>query len=190
VGRPYAVRNPRWVTLPNLLSLIRVLLLPPSLWALARQEVAGTLPVALTLTAAFVSDALDGLFARWRGWVSDLGRVLDPLADKIYLGGLVLYLALERDFPLWLVGVIVARDLFLIVAASFLVRRYNIVFAANFWGKTSTVILMALVVAVILRVKEVIPWLVGAALVALLLSLAAYVRDAMRFLRGGAARAV
>lgn len=185
---PHEIRNPRVATPPNLLSLIRVLLLPPTLLALGRQETAGPLPPLVLIACALGTDALDGLLARRRGWVSDTGRGLDPLADKIYLGGIVLYLALARDFPLWLVALIVARDLFLILAGTLLVRRYRVMFAANVWGKVSTALLGTLVMVYILHLEELAPWLIAAVVIALGVSLATYVLNAVRFLREREAR--
>jgi CDP-diacylglycerol--glycerol-3-phosphate 3-phosphatidyltransferase len=182
----------RWTPLatpPNALSFLRMLLLPPTLLALAHQDRVGDALVLVLLGIAVGTDALDGVLARWRGWVSDWGRVLDPLADKVYLGGVVLYLALERDFPLWLVALVLARDLFLVVTSALLVRRYNVVFGANLWGKLMTIALSVLVFAYVLRVDAVKPWLVAVAVTGLALSLVGYVREAVGFMRRGAARA-
>lgn len=185
-SQPYRIRDRRWATLPNLFSLVRVLLLVPTLIALEREEVIGPLPGVALVACALGTDVLDGLLARWRGWVSDLGRVLDPLADKIYLGGLVLYLSLARDFPWWLVGFVLARDLFLIAAGALVARRHGVVFAANAWGKVSTVILSLLVLAYLVRWEAAFPWLIAATAATLTLSLYAYVRNALRFLRARA----
>jgi CDP-diacylglycerol--glycerol-3-phosphate 3-phosphatidyltransferase len=185
--RPHTLAG-RIVTPPNALSFLRMLLLPPTLMALDRQDVGGTLPVILALGCALGSDALDGLLARWRGWVSNWGRVLDPLADKVYLGGVVLYLTLARGFPAWLLALVLARDAFLVASSAFLVRRYKVVFGASLWGKVSTVTLSLLVVAYVLRIEVAEPWLIGAATAALALSVVGYVRNALAFLRHGAAR--
>ncbi len=188
--QPYAIRRTRVATPPNALSFLRMLLLAPTLLALSGQERTGNLPVVVLLGSALGSDAVDGLLARRRGWVSDWGRVLDPLADKVYLGGVVLYLALERDFPLWVLALVIARDLFLVVTSALLVRRYNVVFSPNLWGKATTVVLSVLIFAYVLRVDAVKPWLIAAALIGLVLSLLGYVRNAVRFLRQGSAPGV
>lgn len=183
-GRPYRIRNPRFATLPNFLSAVRIFLLPLSLLALERQSAWGVWPVVLAVGGALATDALDGLLARGRGSVSDLGRVLDPLADKVYIAGLFLYLVVRRGFPAWLLVLVIARDLFLIVAALALARRRRVVFAANLWGKVSMVTLSLLACAYVLEVAPAVPWLVDAAVVAIGLSLVTYVRDGVRFVRG------
>jgi CDP-diacylglycerol--glycerol-3-phosphate 3-phosphatidyltransferase len=186
---PYRVRRVRFGTLPNLLSFVRILLLPLTILALDRQETLGIWPVLAVIGAALGSDALDGLLARWRGSASDFGRILDPLADKIYIGGVVLYLAVARNLPLWLVVLVVARDGLLILGSTLLVRRHRVVFAANLWGKISTVVLSLLLVAYVLRIEVIASWLITVAAVALGVSFIVYVRDALRFLRQGATQA-
>jgi CDP-diacylglycerol--glycerol-3-phosphate 3-phosphatidyltransferase len=183
IQQPHVIRRTRVATPPNALSFARMLLLAPTLFALTRQDSTGPLPAVILMGASLGTDALDGLLARRRGWVSDWGRVLDPLADKVYIGGLVLYLALERDFPIWLVALVIARDLFLIVTSALLVRRYSVVFSPNVWGKVTMVVLSVLVFAYVLRVEVVKPWLLAAAVTGLALSLVGYVRNAVGFVR-------
>jgi CDP-diacylglycerol--glycerol-3-phosphate 3-phosphatidyltransferase len=181
--QPHIIRRTRVFTPPNALSFLRMLLLGPTLAALADQDRIGNLPAIVLLGVALGTDAVDGLLARKRGWVSDWGRVLDPLADKIYLGGVVLYLAFARDFPLWLVALVLARDIFLIVTSALLVRRYNVVFSPNLWGKATTVVLAVVVFAYVLNVDAVKPPLLAAAVIGLALSLLGYVRNAVNFVR-------
>jgi hypothetical protein len=80
---------------------------------------------------------------------------------------------------------VLARDLFLIVTSALLVRRYNVVFSPNFWGKATTVVLSVLVFAYVLRVDVVKPPLLIAAVTGLALSLLGYVRNAVTFVRRG-----
>ena len=81
-----------------------------------------------------------------------------------------------------------ARDVFLIVTSALLVRRYNVVFSPNLWGKATTVILSVLVFAYVLNVDAVKPALIAGAVAGLALSLMGYVRNAVRFVRQGPAR--
>jgi CDP-diacylglycerol--glycerol-3-phosphate 3-phosphatidyltransferase len=188
--QPHVIRRTRVFTPPNALSFLRMLMLGPTLAALADQDRIGNLPAIVLLGSALGTDAVDGLLARKRGWVSDWGRVLDPLADKVYLGGVVLYLALARDFPTWLVVLVLARDLFLIVTSALLVRRYNVVFSPNLWGKATTVVLGVLIFAYVLRADAVKAPLLATAVIGLALSLIGYVRTAVRFVRARQAGSV
>ena len=139
-------RLPIW-TLPNLFSLSRILFLVPILWLL-HDDAPGSDGWALAiLIVAGTTDLIDGWLARRKGAISPSGKLIDPLADKILLGGLVLWLALAREFPLWLVGAVLARDLALVLGAWIFLRRERIVFAADWTGKLTTFFLGQLVLA-------------------------------------------
>jgi cardiolipin synthase len=93
--------------LPNLICLIRIALIWPIAVALAR----GAMPTALLLfVAAGVSDALDGYLAKRFRWTSELGKVLDPLADKALLVTVFVEAAWLELIPWWLTAAVVARD--------------------------------------------------------------------------------
>ena len=79
---------------------------------------AGAYPIALGVFAlAAVSDGLDGFLAKRYGWRSDLGGILDPLADKLLLTTMFVVLALKHHLPLWLAGAAVVRDLVIVAGA-------------------------------------------------------------------------
>ncbi|MDQ3424675.1 MAG: CDP-alcohol phosphatidyltransferase family protein [Actinomycetota bacterium] len=140
----------RLATLPNLLSLARLALLAPVLILLDRPEPGSDGRAAAVLFVAGLTDLLDGYLARRRGVVSASGKVVDPIADKVLLGGLVLYLALERGFPVWLVLAILVRDVALILGALFFYRRDQVVFAADWSGKLTTFTMGLLVLAYVI----------------------------------------
>lgn len=102
--------------IPNLISLGRILLTLPIVLALLRQD----FHLALLLFAlAGISDGLDGFLAKHYRWQSRLGTLLDPLADKILLIASSLSLTWLGLLPLWLVGLILLRDLIIIGGALF-----------------------------------------------------------------------
>jgi cardiolipin synthase len=100
--------------IPNGLCIARILMLPPVAWLLVREEFALTLWV---FAFAAASDGLDGFLAKRFGWTSQLGKVLDPLADKILLVGVFVTLAFTGMVPMWLAVVAVARDLIITAGA-------------------------------------------------------------------------
>jgi cardiolipin synthase len=102
------------VNLPNGLTLLRVLLAPTIVIQLLYDYTGAAL---LTFLLAGLTDALDGFFARSRRQRTDLGRVLDPLADKALLGSAFVTLGVLGDLPLWLVIIGVSRDAILIVGS-------------------------------------------------------------------------
>src|SRR5690349_6576877 len=93
--------------LPNALCILRMLLAFPVAWLLAHGDYAMTL---VLFSIAAVTDALDGFLAKRFHWESDLGRILDPLADKTLLVTSFITLAAIGRVPLWLTIVVVARD--------------------------------------------------------------------------------
>jgi CDP-diacylglycerol--glycerol-3-phosphate 3-phosphatidyltransferase len=176
----------RVATLPNLLSLTRVLFLVPILYLLRRPDPASDLWAFVLLFVAGLSDLLDGFLARARGEVSPSGKIVDPLADKILIGGLILYLGAERDFPLWLVVLVLVRDLGLVLVAALFLRRDRVVFAADWSGKLTTFFLLCLIVVHILEWRSWYDALTVLAAVALGLSYVSYGRRGLDFLRAGA----
>ncbi len=92
---------------PNLISLLRIVLVVPLVWAI----VLGRWRLALSIAiVAGVSDGVDGFLARRFGWQSRLGSILDPAADKLMLVGCMVALAWLHEVPCWLVVLVVARD--------------------------------------------------------------------------------
>ncbi len=111
----------RWSYLPNLISLIRIGLVIPVAWSLASRQFA--LSVVLFALAA-CSDAADGFLAKRFGWQSQLGGILDPIADKLLLVTLFVALTWVELIPAWLTITAVARDLIIIGGA--LAYRYYV----------------------------------------------------------------
>lgn len=141
----------RLVTLPNALSMVRMAFLPPVLYLLHRRDPESDQWAVALLFVAGITDLLDGWLARRRGAVSPSGKVVDPLADKVLIGGLVIYLTLARDFPLWLLVAVVARDVALMAGAWLFFRRDRLVFAADWTGKWTTFFLGLLILAHIVQ---------------------------------------
>lgn len=100
--------------IPNALCILRMLLVVPVAWLLAHREFQATLWV---FAIAAATDGLDGFLAKRCGWTSELGKILDPLADKILLVGVFLTLALMGLVPLWLAIAAIGRDLVITVGA-------------------------------------------------------------------------
>jgi cardiolipin synthase (CMP-forming) len=100
--------------IPNALCFLRMLLVVPVVWLLAAGEYRLTLGV---FAVAAASDGLDGFLAKRCGWTSDLGKILDPLADKILLVGVFVTLAALGLVPVWLAATAVARDVIITAGA-------------------------------------------------------------------------
>lgn len=135
----------RLVTLPNALSAVRMAFLPPVLYLLERPDPESDQWAVLLLFVAGITDLMDGWLARRRGAETPSGKVVDPLADKVLIGGLLIYLTVARDFPVWLVLAVVARDVALMAGAWLFFRRERLVFGADWTGKLTTFFLSVLI---------------------------------------------
>jgi cardiolipin synthase len=101
--------------IPNLISVIRILLVVPIAIALARHQLATSLSL---FAVAAASDAADGYLAKRFGWQSELGAVLDPIADKLLLATVFVTLSVLKLVPLWLMAAAVARDVIIVLGAA------------------------------------------------------------------------
>lgn len=100
--------------LPNLISVVRILLIAPTLYAIG----VGAYPAALALFfVAGFSDGLDGFLAKRYGWQTRLGALLDPVADKALMAGVFLTLAATGLVPVWLTAVVICRDVVIVGGA-------------------------------------------------------------------------
>ncbi len=110
--------------LPNLITILRILLTAPFVWTLLH----GHYGVALALfVVAGVSDGVDGFLAKHFDWISRLGAILDPIADKLLLISAYLSLGWLHRLPWWLVALVLLRDLVIVVGAAayyFVVGRF------------------------------------------------------------------
>lgn len=126
-------------TVPNAMSFFRLLLVPVIVWAyMVRQNT----PLTITLLAvSALTDILDGRIARRFNMVSDLGKALDPLADKLTQASIVLCLAFSRPL-LWIVlGICVVREPCMAILGYVTIKKTNQVPCAKWYGKLSTVVL-------------------------------------------------
>ena len=162
-------------TIPNFMSLFRIVLLPFIIWLYWK----GSFDVAAALLiVSALTDMLDGVIARKFNMVSDLGKMLDPLCDKLTQAALLVCLAFRYPY-VWLVFALLAvKDLVVSLLGAAAIRHRGTVHGAQWYGKACTVILESVVAVLILfpRIPEgyVMP-LLGLCAAAILFSLIMYV---------------
>lgn len=101
------------MSIPNIITLARILLVPVIIWAIA----SGQMEIAFAIfVIAGVSDAVDGFLAKRFNMASELGALLDPLADKALLVSIYVALGIWGAFPLWIVILVVSRDIMIVGA--------------------------------------------------------------------------
>lgn len=150
-GQRLAARD--LLAVPNLVTLLRIALVPAVLALMAAGERTGA---AAVLVALFATDGLDGLLARRLDRVTELGKLLDPLADKLAVGAVLLSLVLRGEFPAWAFALVLLRDVLIAVGGAVMTRRTGVVPAALPVGKFALVALAAVTAVYVadLRVFE------------------------------------
>jgi cardiolipin synthase (CMP-forming) len=134
------VLSDRVWTLPNALSVLRLLGVPLFLWLLLGPEADGW-AVALLMFSGF-TDWADGKLARWLDQSSRLGALLDPAADRLYIVSTMVALAVREIVPVWLVALLVGRE-FVLGIALLVLRRYGYPsLQVHYLGKAATLLLL------------------------------------------------
>ena len=125
-----------FIFIPNLLSIIRIYLMYPLLTFISEENYIFALYV---FTVAAATDGLDGYLARVMNWQTDLGKILDPVADKVLLIGTILILWLNNYIPIFVLVVFVLRDFIIIMGAAFHMTVYETAAPnPNIFGKITT----------------------------------------------------
>jgi cardiolipin synthase len=175
-----------FLTLPNLLSITRALLaIPFALVMLSDMPSARVWGVVLMVAAA-ATDKLDGALARHYGTISEWGRILDPVADKIAVAVAAIVLVVRGDVPVWLAGAILLRDGLILAGGIILRRRKRLVVPSNVAGKwTVGVIALTLFLALLGVHSTAIVALAAVTVLMLAVSLLLYVRTFIRVMNDG-----
>jgi cardiolipin synthase len=126
----------RVLTIPNVISIIRLAGVPLFLWLVLVPEADGWALVVLMLSG--ISDYLDGYLARRLNQTSQLGQLLDPIADRLYILSTVVGLAVRDIIPWWLAVLLPMRDVFLWGLVPFLRTRGYSALPVHFLGKAAT----------------------------------------------------
>jgi cardiolipin synthase len=124
------------LTIPNIISVIRLAGVPLFLWLILVPEADGWALLVLMLSG--ISDYADGYLARRLNQTSKLGAILDPVADRLYILSTVIGLAVRDVIPWWLAVLLPARDLFLWGLVPFLRTRGYSALPVHFLGKAAT----------------------------------------------------
>lgn len=134
------VQTDRVLTVPNLLSALRLLGVPLFLWLILVPEADGM--AILVLVVAGFTDWLDGYLARRWQQISRVGQLLDPVADRLYILATLIGLLLRGIVPVWLVVLLVSRDVLMSLVLVLLKRRGVTGLPVHFLGKAATFCLL------------------------------------------------
>ena len=178
------------MNLPNKLTVLRVILIP--FFVLALLAAGGRIQMLRYLAAAIfivasLTDMLDGKIARKYNLVTNFGKFMDPLADKLLVCSALICLVELRQLPAWMVIIIVSRE-FIISGFRLVAAEQGIVIAASYWGKFKTTFQMIAVILMIVNLS-VLCWLTAActwiALILTVISLVDYIAKNHKVLTEG-----
>ncbi len=143
------------MNLPNKLTVLRVLLIPffvaALLWDKGENMTLRYVAAGIFI-AASLTDLLDGKIARKYNLVTNFGKFMDPLADKLLVCAALICLIELDDIPAWMVIVIISRE-FIISGFRLVASDNGVVIAASYWGKFKTTFQMAAVILLIVRIE-------------------------------------
>lgn len=133
------LRKNQILTIPNLLSLVRLLLIPVIMWLYlgARNN---ALAIAVIILSG-LTDVVDGFIARRFHMISDFGKILDPIADKLTQGALILCLTVTYDWMKWLIILFVLKECAMLIMGFLAIRKEDSVNSSQWHGKLNTVVL-------------------------------------------------
>jgi CDP-diacylglycerol---glycerol-3-phosphate 3-phosphatidyltransferase len=136
------------LTLPNLLTLLRILLVPVLVVALTEEVSGGPAIAAAVFVLAALTDGLDGYVARSRQSITTFGKVMDPVADKLLIAAALLALVSLDRVAAWVAMVIIARE-FAVSGLRIAAGQQGVVIPASVLGKVKTIVQSAAVLALI-----------------------------------------
>lgn len=170
-------RLSRIVSIPNVLSLSRLLVLPVILLMLQSRQM---IPALALMLLSWITDALDGYYARKLHQVTTLGKILDHLVDKIWVGTILVMLVAIRGLPAYLAWAVIGRDLLIVAGSLMLLDRRREIVSSNVIGKITGSFFATLMLLYVVDngyewlqlPKRIVTWIVSGMIV---VSLANYV---------------
>jgi len=153
------------MNLPNKLTIFRVILIPFFVVFMLVPGIsyANIIACVIFCVASF-TDFLDGYLARRDGLVTNFGKFMDPLADKLLVGAALICLIETGQLPAWVVVIIISRE-FIISGFRLIASDNGVVIAASYWGKFKTVSQMVMVILLILNIQLPVFQILGTILI-------------------------
>lgn len=171
------------LTIPNLLSLLRLLMIPLFIWLYLHGYKRWT---AAVLLLSGLTDVVDGFIARHFNQVSDIGKALDPVADKLTQAAMLLCLIAHYPMMIAPFCLLAVKEIFAAVSGLIVIRRTGIVPGAEWHGKVTTLLLYGMMILHVVW-QEIPAWLSntlnGGCITMMLVSLVLYARRNLRMIR-------
>ena len=121
---------------PNILTIVRFILIPFIIYFAIHNDYVTTV---IILIISGITDVLDGYIARKFDFITDFGKLMDPLADKMTQLATLIVLVIQAVIPFWIVAVVIFKEFIMVAGASFLYGK-ELVVSSRWWGKLATVL--------------------------------------------------
>ena len=174
------------VTIPNILSFFRLCLIPVIIWLYIGEK--NYLWAGIVLILSGATDLADGFIARHFHMISDLGKVLDPVADKLTQAAMLFCLCTR--FPLMILPLVlmIVKEGFMGISGLMIIRKTGSVFGADWHGKAATALLYATMIVHVFWYEvpvQVSDLMIGACSLMIVISLLLYAKHNIGILKGG-----
>ncbi|MEE4312688.1 MAG: CDP-diacylglycerol--glycerol-3-phosphate 3-phosphatidyltransferase [candidate division KSB1 bacterium] len=143
----------QFYTIPNMLSVLRIMLIGPIIYCILHESRTYFYAGIVMIFIAALTDFLDGILARRLNQISEFGKLLDPLADKLSVAALVIVLIFYRDFPVWVAALIIGRDVLIAIAGLIFASKHKFLMSSNFIGKLTATLYAFMILAYILEIS-------------------------------------
>ena len=133
--------------IPNILTIIRFILIPFIYISVLSRHF---LIALIIFTISAITDVLDGYIARKYNYITDIGKLMDPLADKLTQITLLLSLTILKILPWWIFAIVFVKELVLVISASVLYSKKDVVVYSKWYGKLATTLFYLAIVCSLL----------------------------------------
>lgn len=127
----------RFFTISNAFSLLRLFLAIPMYFMIVNSE--QQIYVLFLAFLCYLTDLLDGYFARAFNQVTEWGKILDPIADKVLVAAICIALLFTNKLPIWYIGIVLGRDILILIAGLLLSTKISFVLPSTYIGKATVV---------------------------------------------------
>lgn len=170
------IKSEKIVNIPNALTLVRIALLPIVVWRFVAGDRMGAM---LAYAAAMITDAVDGIIARKFNQITSLGKLLDPLADKLSLITLLCLFVWDGQIPVWLMLLIFAKEAALVIGGGVALHRGIVVYALPI-GKVTTVAFVSSMLVRFIGMRQLADVLLGVSVLLSFIALVWYSVDGLK----------
>lgn len=134
--------------IPNYISIFRLCLIPVFIYFYwVSRDIS---KAVASFILAGVSDVVDGYLARHNNWTSNLGRILDPLADKLMQTTVLVCLSIDKIMPWWISVILIGKEVLVMAGATFLIKKIHFYVQSGWYGKSAVVLFYAVIIALML----------------------------------------